>query len=191
MKITGTRAADRFAGAVVSAIVIGTETSSGTQYDRRTPAHEPNADRDDPRTAVVQHRTDAVSDRRDVPRRLQVQCRNLRQPFALPQAFTLKNFETIWRETNFPRYLANSLIVTLSSVVCILATATCAAYAIARYKFRGNALFYLFFLSGLVVPLKLAIIPLFIQLRTLELIDSHPALCSSTPPWGCRARSSS
>ena len=97
-------------------------------------------------------------------------------PFALPQAFTLKNFETIWRETNFPRYLANSLLVTIASVVCILATATCAAYAIARYKFRGNALFYLFFLSGLVVPLKLAIIPLFIQLKTLNLIDTHAGL---------------
>lgn len=97
-------------------------------------------------------------------------------PFALPQSFSLKNFETIWRETNFPRYLANSLLVTVGSIVCILLTGICAAYAIARYKFRGNALFYLFFLSGLVVPLKLAIIPLFIQLKSLGLIDTHAGL---------------
>jgi raffinose/stachyose/melibiose transport system permease protein len=54
--------------------------------------------------------------------------------------------------------------------------ATMAAYAIARYEFRGNALILMFFLSGMTVPLKLAIIPLFIQLDTLHLIDSYAGL---------------
>lgn len=94
-------------------------------------------------------------------------------PFALPQSFSLKNFTAIWSETNFPRYLANSLIVTASSVTLIIATGTAAAYALARYHFRGNEWLYLFFLSGLVVPLKLAIIPLFVQLKALGLIDTR------------------
>lgn len=94
-------------------------------------------------------------------------------PFALPQSFSLKNFAAIWSETNFPRYLANSLIVTASSVALIIATGTAAAYALARYQFRGNEWLYLFFLSGLVVPLKLAIIPLFVQLKALGLIDTR------------------
>jgi raffinose/stachyose/melibiose transport system permease protein len=51
-----------------------------------------------------------------------------------------------------------------------------AAYALARYRFRGNEAIYLFFLSGLMVPLKLAIIPLFIQLATLGLVDTHLGL---------------
>ena len=97
-------------------------------------------------------------------------------PFALPAAFDLKNFATIWRETNFPRYLANSLVITASSVALILAFATTAAYAIARYRFKGKELLYLFFLAGLVVPLKLAIIPLFIQLKALGLIDTRPGI---------------
>src|SRR3954447_9754361 len=88
-------------------------------------------------------------------------------PFALPQSFNLTNVETIWRETTFPRYLANSLIVTGSSIVAIVVAGTMAAYALARYSFRGNELIYLFFLSGLMLPLKLAIIPLFIQLTSV------------------------
>jgi raffinose/stachyose/melibiose transport system permease protein len=79
----------------------------------------------------------------------------------------------IWGETRFPRYLANSLLITVASVTLIVVLATMAAYAIARYRFAGNELLYLFFLSGLVVPLKLAIIPLFIQLKALALIDSR------------------
>lgn len=97
-------------------------------------------------------------------------------PFALPQSFTLKNFAAIWSETNFPRYLANSLIVTVASVALIITTGTAAAYALARYQFRGNEWLYLFFLSGLVVPLKLAIIPLFVQLKALGLIDTRLGL---------------
>ena len=97
-------------------------------------------------------------------------------PFALPKAWSLANLHTIWRETAFPRYVANSLMVTLSSVALILTVSYMAAYALARYSFRGNSLVYLFFLSGLMVPLKLAIIPLFIQLTSIGLIDSHAGL---------------
>lgn len=97
-------------------------------------------------------------------------------PFALPQTFTLKNFAAIWTETRFPPYLLNSMIVTCAATVLIIVIGTTAAYAIARYDFRGNELLYLFFLSGLVVPLKLAVIPLFIQLKVLGLIDTRLGL---------------
>ena len=97
-------------------------------------------------------------------------------PFALPQSFNLANIETIWRETNFPRYLANPLLVTAASIALIVVFATTAAYALARYTFRGNELLYLFFLSGLMLPLKLAVIPLFIQLTAFGLVDTLAGL---------------
>ena len=97
-------------------------------------------------------------------------------PFALPHSFSLANAQKVWTETNFLRYLANSIGVTGASIVLIVIFATMAAYAIARYEFRGNALMLMFFLSGMTVPLKLAIIPLFIQLDTLHLIDSYAGL---------------
>jgi raffinose/stachyose/melibiose transport system permease protein len=85
-------------------------------------------------------------------------------PFALPAHFSLANAERVWSETNFVRYLANSVGITM------------AAYAIARYQFRLSALVLMFFLSGMTVPLKLAIIPLFIQLDSLGLVDSYAGL---------------
>lgn len=97
-------------------------------------------------------------------------------PFALPKEWSLQNLATIWRETAFPRYLVNSLVVTFGAVAAILAIGYMAAYALARYAFRGNALIYLFFLAGLMLPLKLAIIPLFMQLTALGLIDSRAGL---------------
>ena len=97
-------------------------------------------------------------------------------PFALPAAWSLQNVATIWRETRFLTYLGNSILVTVTSIAVMLATCTLAAYALARYTFRGNEAIYLFFLSGLMVPLKLAIIPLFIELKTLDLLDNRLGL---------------
>ncbi len=97
-------------------------------------------------------------------------------PFALPESFSLTNAARVWGETNFVLYLGNSVIVTASAVLTILVVGTMAAYAIARYPFRLSGLVFLFFLSGLMVPLKLAIIPLFIQLDALGLINTRPGL---------------
>jgi raffinose/stachyose/melibiose transport system permease protein len=97
-------------------------------------------------------------------------------PFALPAHFSLANAERVWSETNFVRYLANSVGITLAAVALILLFSTMAAYAIARYQFRLSALVLMFFLSGMTVPLKLAIIPLFIQLDSLGLVDSYAGL---------------
>lgn len=93
-------------------------------------------------------------------------------PFAMPSSFNLDNFAVIWNTTDVPRYLLNSTFVTGLSVILLLTMGTMAAYALARYKFRGNIMIYLFFLSGLMLPLRLAIIPLFIQLKYMGLIDS-------------------
>ncbi|MBW8725432.1 MAG: carbohydrate ABC transporter permease [Inquilinus limosus] len=97
-------------------------------------------------------------------------------PFAPPQSFSLTNLEAVWTGTNFVRYLANSVIVTGAATLAILVTGTMAAYAIARYRFRGNGVVLMFFLSGMTVPLKLAVIPLFIQLDALGLVDSQAGL---------------
>ncbi|RUX91214.1 carbohydrate ABC transporter permease, partial [Mesorhizobium sp. M2A.F.Ca.ET.040.01.1.1] len=94
-------------------------------------------------------------------------------PLSLPTHFSTANLEKVWTETNFVRYLANSVGITAASVALILMFSTLAGYAIARYRFRLSSLVLMFFLSGMTVPLKLAIIPLFIQLDTLGLVDSY------------------
>lgn len=97
-------------------------------------------------------------------------------PFALPAAFDLGNLRRVWTETDFAQQLGNSILVTTSAVALLLMAGTMAAYALARYRFRGRDLLVLFFLSGLMVPLKLAVIPLFVQLDMLHLIDTRTGL---------------
>jgi raffinose/stachyose/melibiose transport system permease protein len=97
-------------------------------------------------------------------------------PFALPDFTQVRNFGRVLGETSMPTYFVNSILVTGASVILILVLGTMAAYAVARYESRTNTLVLLFFLAGLMLPLKLAIIPLFILLRDLELLDTRWSL---------------
>ena len=97
-------------------------------------------------------------------------------PFALPDFTQVDNLVKIWNETNFLRYLFNSVVVTGSAMVLILTLGTMAAYAIARYEFFGAGFILLFFLAGLTLPLKLAIIPLFILMRDLGILNNQLSL---------------
>ncbi|WP_106753594.1 carbohydrate ABC transporter permease [Pannonibacter carbonis] len=97
-------------------------------------------------------------------------------PFALPDFTNLSNIAKIWTETNFLRYLINSAIVTGTSLLLILTLGTMAAYAIARYQFTGSGFVLMFFIAGLTLPLKLAIIPLFVLMRDLGVLNTQAAL---------------
>lgn len=97
-------------------------------------------------------------------------------PFSIPDFTHVASILRVWNETDFLLYMGNSLIVTGASIALILILGTMAAYAIARYEFRGSGFILLFFLAGLTLPLKLAIIPLFIQMRDFGLIDSRLSL---------------
>lgn len=70
------------------------------------------------------------------------------------------------------------------SIGLILILGTMAAYAIARYEFWGSAFVLLFFMAGLMLPLKLAIIPLFILYRDLGILNSHWALIATYTAMG-------
>jgi raffinose/stachyose/melibiose transport system permease protein len=97
-------------------------------------------------------------------------------PFALPDFSDVGNFARILSDSAFLGYLGNSIVVTTVSVLLTLVLGTMAAYAIARYAFRASVPIYLFFLAGLMLPLKLAVIPLFMEMRDLGLLDTRLAL---------------
>jgi len=105
-------------------------------------------------------------------------------PFAIPDFTNLTNYIAVATQTNFIRYLWNSFYVTAVSIGLILTLGTMAAYAIARYEFWGSAFVLLFFMAGLMLPLKLAIIPLFILYRDLGILNSHWALIATYTAMG-------
>jgi raffinose/stachyose/melibiose transport system permease protein len=98
------------------------------------------------------------------------------QPFSIPDFTNVTNFVAMATETAFLRYLTNSFTVTGASIFLLLSLGTMAAYAIARYEFAGSSFLLLFFMAGLMVPLKLAIIPLFILFRDLGILNTQWAL---------------
>jgi raffinose/stachyose/melibiose transport system permease protein len=96
--------------------------------------------------------------------------------FGLPAVWRWENFARVWVEAKFALYFRNSIVITLASIVVILALGTMAGYALGRFRFSGNDLLYLFFLSGLMLPIRLGIIPLFLLMRNLRLLDTPWAL---------------
>jgi ABC-type glycerol-3-phosphate transport system permease component len=99
-------------------------------------------------------------------------------PFALPALADLQfdNYGHAWSEARFSDYFFNSVLVTLCAVGAILALGSTTAYALARfYHPLGRGIFWLF-LSGLMIPVQLTIVPLFFEMRTLGLLNSKLGL---------------
>lgn len=80
-----------------------------------------------------------------------------------PPEAAARNFEKAWTESNFQRFFVNSVIVTVASLAGILALGALASYALARFRFFGSRALYMFFVSGMMVPAQLILIPLFFQ----------------------------
>ncbi|MGZ9583152.1 carbohydrate ABC transporter permease [Paenibacillus marinisediminis] len=97
-------------------------------------------------------------------------------PLGLPKQFNLNNFIDVWEKVHFEEYFINSLIVSVSSVLIILLVSSLAAFYLARYSFRWNGAVLFFFMLGLMLPMKLAISPLYMQLMKLNLLDTLAGL---------------
>lgn len=104
-------------------------------------------------------------------------------PLGLPETFNISNYVEVISGANFPLYLGNSLIVTGVSVLLSLTLGTLAAYALARYSFKISSYLYVFFLLGLVVPLRLASLPLFLLMKNIGLLDTRIALIIIYTSW--------
>lgn len=89
------------------------------------------------------------------------------------------NYENAWVGSNFSQFFVNSVIVVGVSLVGILLFGSMAAYAIAKIPLRGNRAIYLYFISGMMIPAQLILVPLFFQYSTMG-----DALSWMTRPFG-------
>jgi multiple sugar transport system permease protein len=97
-------------------------------------------------------------------------------PSWLPVPFSLQNFRDVVDLIPLGQMALNSLIVTVISVLGSLFTASLAAYAFSRLPFPGRDSIFVVLLTALMVPTQLTIIPIFILMRNLGLIDHLTAL---------------
>ena len=94
----------------------------------------------------------------------------------LPDTLTAANYLRLFTKTTFVANLGHSLVVALGTVVLGLALSVTAAYAFSRYRFKGRRLLMMTFLLVNMFPLILLIIPLFITMRVLGILDTHLAV---------------
>ncbi len=97
-------------------------------------------------------------------------------PFSFPAHWSFKSYKEAWSVANFSTYFKNSIIVTIVSITATLFIASMAAYVLARFEFPGRRALYLFILAGLVLPVRLAIIPIFLLIRKLGLSNTLVSL---------------
>jgi ABC-type glycerol-3-phosphate transport system permease component len=96
----------------------------------------------------------------------------LHDQFGLPHPFTFQNIVDALNKGSIPLWFGNSLIVTLASLVVSTAVSALAAYAIARFHFRGKAFFFNSMIALMVIPPAVLILPLFVLMVDISLINT-------------------
>lgn len=91
-------------------------------------------------------------------------------PYGLPLSWGIDNYRQAWDEANLQIALRNSVVSTGLGVAISTFLAALASYGLARFRFSGRLGLRLLFIGGLVVPVQLIILPLFILFRDLHLL---------------------
>ena len=97
-------------------------------------------------------------------------------PFGLPQQWAFSNYPEAISSFDFGRFLLNSCIYTGGTIVLTVLLGTMFAYAAARMEFKGKTILMSFLQLGLVVPVSVIILSLFVQLRQMHLRSTYLGL---------------
>jgi ABC-type glycerol-3-phosphate transport system permease component len=96
----------------------------------------------------------------------------LHDQFGLPNPLTLQNFADAFSKGNIPLWFGNSVIVTFASLVASTLVSALAAYAIARFRFAGRALYFNSMIALMVIPPAVLILPLFLLMVNISLVNT-------------------
>jgi multiple sugar transport system permease protein len=104
-------------------------------------------------------------------------------PRLLPGDPTLEHYRTLFTRLNLGRYLLNSIIIAGSATIFSLFINSMAGYAFAKLRFKGRDRLFRLLTLGLVIPVQVSMLPLFLLMRELGLINTYmgaiiPALAS-------------
>lgn len=94
----------------------------------------------------------------------------------MPDTFSLIGYQTAFDRANFGRYFANSLIVTVVSILLIMLVGAMAAFALAEYKFPGNTFTGLYLAIGIMIPIRLGTVGILRLVASLGLVNTLAGL---------------
>ncbi|OZB80266.1 MAG: sugar ABC transporter permease [Microbacterium sp. 14-71-5] len=95
-----------------------------------------------------------------------------RPPTFLPESWALTNFTEALTRFDFTTYLRNSVVVTIAATVITLAINSMAAYALAKYNFRGKTFLFVLTLATIMIPLQVILIPVYQVVAGLGLVNT-------------------
>jgi len=93
-------------------------------------------------------------------------------PFGWPDPWIWSNYTDTLTSSGFWRPLWNSTVIAVATTFLVVSTSAMAAFIFARFAFRGRELLFVLFTMGLMFPFAVAILPLYILIRELNLLDN-------------------
>lgn len=93
-------------------------------------------------------------------------------PFGLPAPWVWGNYAEILTSAGFWRPMLNSVVIAVATTLLVVGVSALAAFVFARFAFRGRELLFTMFTAGLMFPFAVAILPLYILLREMDLLDN-------------------
>ena len=97
-------------------------------------------------------------------------------PWAPPMELQWDNFARAWTKAHVGDYLLNTLIVVIPALLLTLIISAMAAYVLARFEFVGRRFLFYMFLSGMLFPVFLALVPLFNLVNQLKMLNTFHGL---------------
>ncbi|MNU41808.1 Trehalose transport system permease protein SugB [compost metagenome] len=97
-------------------------------------------------------------------------------PFSLPSQFTFGNYYNVWNKGNLGTYFSNSLIVAVTTIVLVILFSSMAAFVIEKMSFKWGKSVLFLFLCGIMIPIQVVLIPLFILYNKIGIINTLTSL---------------
>lgn len=96
--------------------------------------------------------------------------------YQLPSHLDFVNYWTVFEQGRILTYFKNSIIITLTTVILLLGLASLAGFGLSKINFRGKKTLLFYFNLGLMLPMQVALIPLFYVFSAISLLDTYPAV---------------
>ncbi len=93
-------------------------------------------------------------------------------PFGVPRQWTLENYQSIIKGSDFLNYFKNSFVVVVGSLAMILVLGSLAAYALAHWRTKTSKSIHFFFIIGMMLPIKIATIRLLQLMKAMNLLNT-------------------
>lgn len=97
-------------------------------------------------------------------------------PRFLPDQFTLTQYSRLFTRLNVARYFLNSLFLSVTVTLVSLFFNSMAGFAFAKYRFKGKNQLFKLLLSSMIIPAQVTMLPLFLMLKYLGLINTYLAI---------------